>query len=52
MSDREETPEEKLKKLAEREGGKVITDSQYGRVVHIHAFHSITADGTHIYEWP
>lgn len=48
----EKTKEEKLEEIAKREGGRVVTDSQYGRVVHISSFHSIAEDGTHIYEWP
>lgn len=49
---KEETKEEKLERIAEREQGKVVTDSQFGRVVHINSTHCIAADGTHIYEWP
>ena len=51
-SKKEETKEEKLQRIAKKEGGRVVTDPQYGRVVHISPFVCIDEDGTKIYEWP
>lgn len=44
--------EEKLREIAENKGKHIVTDSRFGRVVHIDKFECITSDGVHIYEWP
>ena len=36
---------------ADLEQGEVVHDSDFGKVVHVSAFHSIAPDGTHIYEF-
>lgn len=49
---KEETADDRLREIEKREGGRIVFDPQYGKVVHIHAFKCIAEDGTVIYEFP
>ncbi len=48
----EKKDRKKLEFLEKKFSGTIVNDSQYGKVVHISTFHSITKDGVHIWEWP
>lgn len=44
--------EKELQEQAAKTGGKVMTDSQYGRGIHVDRFTFINKDGVTIVEWP
>ncbi len=44
--------EKELQEQAAKIGGKVVTDPQYGRGIHVDKFTFINKDGVKIVEWP